>query len=382
MVRKGEKIMRILISGASLAGPSLAFWLVRAGHEVTVVERARRPRTGGSPIDVRGPAVDVAERMGLLPAVQRARVHTEGIECVDARGRRTASLPAGVYAKAGDRDVELERADLVDLLYGATKDDAGYRFEDSVTALEQDADGVDVTFLHGRPERFDLVVGADGTHSVVRRLVFGEESRFLRHLGLYVSIVGVDPELGRENWGVLHNVPGRLAGVYRYHGKADAVFMFRSPELSYDHHDLDQQRKLLTDTYAGGGWRVPALLDAVRAADDLYFDAVNQVHLPTWSRGRVTLVGDSGYCASPLSGMGTTLAMVGAARLADALAAGLDGAFERYEQAHRPLVATAQASVSHGANMLVPATGLALWRRNQLTKVIPLVMAARRMFRS
>src|SRR6476469_3759844 len=171
MVRKGEKIMRILISGASLAGPSLAFWLVRAGHEVTVVERARRPRTGGSPIDVRGPAVDVAERMGLLPAVQRARVHTEGIECVDARGRRTASLRAGVYEKAGDRDVELERADLVDLLYDAKKDDAGYRLDHSLTTLAQDADGADVTFLHGRPDRFDRVVGAAGAHAVVRGLV-------------------------------------------------------------------------------------------------------------------------------------------------------------------------------------------------------------------
>jgi 2-polyprenyl-6-methoxyphenol hydroxylase-like FAD-dependent oxidoreductase len=381
MVRNGDKIMRILISGASLAGPSLAFWLARAGHEVTVVERARRPRTGGSPIDVRGPAVDVAERMGLLPAIQRARVRTEGIECVDARGRRTASFPAAVYAEPGGRDVELERADLVDVLHGATKDDADYRFENSVTTLEQDADGVDVTFLHGRPERFDLVVGADGTHSIVRRLVFGEESQFLRHLGLYCSLVAVDPELGRENWGVMHNVPGKLAGVYRYHGKADAIFMFRSPELSYDYHDLDQQKKLLTDAYAGEGWQVPALLDAVRAAEDLYLDSVNQVHMPTWSRGRVTLVGDSGYCASPLSGMGTTLAMVGAAELADALAGGLEGAFERYERAHRPLVAKAQASVSRGAGMLVPATSFALWRRNQLTKVMPLVMAARRMFR-
>jgi 2-polyprenyl-6-methoxyphenol hydroxylase-like FAD-dependent oxidoreductase len=381
MVRNGDKIMRILISGASLAGPSLAFWLARAGHEVTVVERARRPRTGGSPIDVRGPAVDVAERMGLLPAIQRARVRTEGIECVDARGRRTASFPAAVYAEPGGRDVELERADLVDVLHGATKDDADYRFENSVTTLEQDADGVDVTFLHGRPERFDLVVGADGTHSIVRRLVFGEESQFLRHLGLYCSLVAVDPELGRENWGVMHNVPGKLAGVYRYHGKADAIFMFRSPELSYDYHDFDQQKKLLTDAYAGEGWQVPALLDAVRAAEDLYLDSVNQVRMPTWSRGRVTLVGDSGYCASPLSGMGTTLAMVGAAELADALAGGLEGAFERYERAHRPLVAKAQASVSRRAGMLVPATSFALWRRNQLTKVMPLVMAARRMFR-
>lgn len=368
--------MRVLISGASLAGPSLAFWLVRAGHEVTVVERAAQPRLGGSPIDVRGTAVGVAERMGLLPAIEAARVHTEGIEVVDAAGRRKASFPVDVYAEPGGRDVELERADLVNLLFTASKD-ADYRFNDSIATLEQDEGGVDVTFVHGRPERFDLVVGADGTHSIVRRLVFGEESQFLRHLGLYGSIVPVDPSLGRENWGVMHNVPGKLAGVYRYAGKADAVFMFRSPELSYDYHDLDQQKKLLIDAYAGEGWRVPALLAAVAAADDLYFDSVNQVHMPAWSRGRVVLVGDAAYCASPLSGMGTTLAMVGAASLADALAEG-DGAFARYERAHRPLVAKAQASVSGNADMMVPTTSFALWRRNQLTKVAPLVLALRR----
>jgi 2-polyprenyl-6-methoxyphenol hydroxylase-like FAD-dependent oxidoreductase len=371
--------MRVLISGASIAGPSLAYWLTRHGHEVTVVELGARPREGGSPIDVRGPAIDVADRMGLLPAIENAQVHTEGIDFVNAAGRRMARFTPAIYAEPGNRDIELERADLVRALYGASQDDTDYRFNDSIATLEQDADGVDVTFVHGAGERFDMVVGTDGTHSIVRRLVFGEESQFLRHLGIYAAILPVDAVLGRENWGVMYNSPGKLAGVYRYGGKADAVFMFRSPELRYDYHDLDQQKKLLTDAFAGECWQVPALLDAVNAADDLYFDSVNQIHMPSWSRGRVTLVGDSGYCASPLSGMGTTLAMVGAAQLADALAAGEDGAFARYEQAHRPLVAKAQASVSRGSGMLVPATSFALWRRNQLTKVIPLLLAARRL---
>ncbi|HEX6360966.1 FAD-dependent monooxygenase [Actinophytocola sp.] len=370
--------MRVLVSGASLAGPTLAYWLTRRGHDVTIVERAARPREGGSPIDVRGAAVDVADRMGLLPAISAARVRTEAIEYVDGRGRRKASIHPEAYAEPGGRDIEVERGALVNLLYDATKNDTEYRFEESIATLAQDAGGVDVTFVRGGPERFDLVVGADGTHSIVRRLVFGEESRFLRHLGLYVSIVSVDPALGTENRGVMYNSPGRLAGVYRYRGKADAVFMFRSPELSYDHHDLHQQKKLLSDVYSGEGWQVPALLDAVAAADDLYFDAVNQVHMSTWSRGRVTLVGDAGYCASPLSGMGTTLAMVGAAALAEALESGED-ALARYEQAHRPLVTKAQASVSRGAGMLVPATSGAIWRRDQFTKLLPMLLAGRRL---
>jgi 2-polyprenyl-6-methoxyphenol hydroxylase-like FAD-dependent oxidoreductase len=372
--------MRVLISGASIAGPSLAYWLTRHGHDVTVVELAAQPRTGGSPIDVRGTAIDVAERMGMLPAIKNAQVHTQGIECVDTAGKKVASFAAAVYSQPGGRDIELERADLVNTLYDATKNDTDYRFNNSIATLGQDDNGVDVTFVHGPAERFDMVVGTDGTHSIVRRLVFGEESRFLRHLGIYTAIVSVDPALGRENWGIVHNSPGRLAGVYSYAGKADAVFMYRSPELSYDYHDADQQKKLLTDAFAGEGWQVPVLLDAVRTADDPYFDSVSQIHMPSWSRGRVTLVGDSGYCASPLSGMGTTLAMVGATELADALAAGTDGAFARYEQAHRPLVAKAQASVSRGTGMLLPKTEFAIWRRNQFTKVLPLLLRVGRLF--
>jgi 2-polyprenyl-6-methoxyphenol hydroxylase-like FAD-dependent oxidoreductase len=366
--------MKVLISGASLAGPALAYWLTRAGHDVTVVERAARPREGGSPIDVRGPAVGVAERMGLLPAIRKARTHTEGIAFVDVRGRRRAHVDPGVFAEPGGQDIELERADLVTLLYDASKNDADYRFENSIATLEQDDGGVDVTFVRGGPERYDLVVGADGTHSTVRRLVFGEEAQFLRHMGLYGSILPADPALGKENWGLMYNSPGKIAGVYRYHGKADAVFMFRSPELSYDYHDLGQQKKLLIDAFAGEGWHVPALLDGVRAADDLYFDSVNQIHMPTWTSGRVALVGDAAYCASPLAGMGTTLAMVGAAVLADALAA---DELDRYEREHRPLVAKAQAGVSRGVGMLVPATKGAIWRRNQLMRM---VMTARRLF--
>jgi 2-polyprenyl-6-methoxyphenol hydroxylase-like FAD-dependent oxidoreductase len=369
--------MRVLISGASMAGPALAYWLLRGGHEVTVVERAARPREGGSPIDVRGPALAVAERMGLLADIRRVRTHTEGIAFVDAAGRRKAVMHPAAYAEGAD-DIELERGDLVNLLYDATKADAEYVFDDSIDTLTQDDGGVDVTFVRGAPRRFDHVVGADGMHSIVRRLTFGPESEFVRHLGYYTALVSVDPALGLENWGVMHNSPGKVAGVYRYHGKADAVFLFRSPPLSYDHHDLDQQKKLLTDAYAGERWQVPALLDAVDAADDLYFDSVSQILMPSWSHGRVALVGDAGFAASGLSGMGTTLALTGAELLADALGS---GDLARYERAHRPLVLKAQASVSRGAGMLVPDTGAGIWRRNQFAKVLPLLMSARGLVR-
>jgi 2-polyprenyl-6-methoxyphenol hydroxylase-like FAD-dependent oxidoreductase len=374
----------VLVSGASLAGPTLAYWLARHGFEVTVVERATKPREGGSPIDVRGPAIDVAGSMGILPQIVAAKTNTQGLEYVDGAGKRVAALGTDALAEDPGRDIELEREDLVNIIYDAAKNDVDYVFEDSIETLTQADAGVDVTFARGGDRRFDLVVGADGLHSIVRRLAFGAESRFVRHLGVYVAIASVDPSLGRKDWGVLHNSPGKLAGVYSFHGDAAAVFMFRSPELSYDYHDADQQKKLVSEVFAGESWQVPRLLDALGGADDFYFDSVSQVRMVSWSQGRVTLVGDAGYCPALLSGMGTTLAMVGASVLAGELAAAPGDhrrAFARYEEVHRPLVDKAQAGVMRGAGMLVPATKSAIWRRNQLTRIIPLLVAARRLGR-
>jgi 2-polyprenyl-6-methoxyphenol hydroxylase-like FAD-dependent oxidoreductase len=374
--------MKVLISGASLAGPALAYWLNRRGFEVTVVERGLRPRPGGAPIDVRGAAVDVAERMGIWPEIQAVRTHTEGVAFVDAAGRRRAKFATETLAEEAGRDVELERGDLVNILCDATKDDVEYVFDDSVERLEQDEAGVDVVFAGGGERRFDFVFGADGLHSSVRRLAFGEESRFTRHLGMYVALVDVDPGLGKENWGVMHNSPGKLAGVYSYRGKSTGTLMFRSPALDYDYRDLGQQKKILLDVFEGESWRVPALLDAVRTADDLYFDSVSQVRMPSWSRGRVALVGDAGYCAALLSGMGTTLAMVGADLVAEELAATPDDhrrAFARYEERHRPLVSRSQESAGAGASVLIPPTKFAIWRRNQLSHLLPLILSVRRL---
>jgi 2-polyprenyl-6-methoxyphenol hydroxylase-like FAD-dependent oxidoreductase len=340
------------------------------------VERAAGIRPGGAPIDVRGPALEVAQRMGVLAALRSARTDTQGIEYVDRAGRRVAAMRPRDFAEHPD-DLEVERADLLSALYEASRDDAEYVFGDSIATLSQDAGGVDVTFAAGAPRRFDLVVGADGLHSVVRRLAFGPGG--VRHLGLYVALVPVDPRLGRPDWGVMHNSPGRVAGVYSFHGHATGFFMFRSPELRYDHHDLDRQRTLLLNEFAGEGWRVPELLDAVRAADDFYFDSVSQVHLPSWTRGRVALVGDAGYCPALLSGMGTTLAMVGASVLADAVA---QGALHRYDAAHRPLVRRAQAGVGQSAALQVPATRWGLWSRDRLTRLLPAAAAVRRVARA
>jgi 2-polyprenyl-6-methoxyphenol hydroxylase-like FAD-dependent oxidoreductase len=372
--------MRVLISGASVAGPTLAHWLAGHGHVVTVVDVAPGLRDSGYPIDVRGPAVEVAERMGVLDQVRALSVDTDRVDFVGARGTVSLGMRA-LRQAAGVRDLELLRGDLVRTLYDTTKADVEYRFGDSVRSLVQDDDGVSVEFEHGAGERFDIVVGADGLHSNVRRLAFGPAERYSRYLGCYVGVAAVDPRFGVADRCVLYNVPGRAAGVYRFRDTASAIFLFRSKApLRYDHRDTDEHKRLLVREFAGSGRQVADLLADALTADDFYFDSVSQIRMPRWSRGRVVLVGDAGYGPALLSGAGTTLAMVGAYRLAGELSAGgsPERAFARYQAAHRPLVTRSQRSARSGGAVLVPASAAAIRTRDLLTRLSgPPLLAAR-----
>jgi 2-polyprenyl-6-methoxyphenol hydroxylase-like FAD-dependent oxidoreductase len=360
--------MNILISGAGMAGLSAALDLAAHGHHVTVVERASHFRVNGSPIDLRGDSLGIAEKMGLLHQVVERRVRaTELSWFVDADGEPVARVP---YAEVGDSadDVEIAREDLAGILVDALPPDVVIRFLDSVDALADDGDGVDVRFASGHVERFDLVVGADGQHSAVRRLVFGPERDHTRHLGLYVGLTDLPGETGSDRVNPMYNFPGHLAGIARYKDKALGIFMFRSDPIDYDHHDLDAQKEILIDAFAGtSAWKVPELLDAVRADPEFYFDSVAQIHLPTWHRGRVVLIGDAAHCATSLSGRGTSLAFTGAYFLAEELQRAEGDhrtAFERYEARQRPYVEFAQNSVGEGAELVVPATWEAIAARN------------------
>jgi 2-polyprenyl-6-methoxyphenol hydroxylase-like FAD-dependent oxidoreductase len=381
----GLKNQRILVSGASIAGPTLAYWLARRGFRPTVVERASGPREGGSPIDVRGPAVDVVDRMGIRPQLSEADLDTAGLSFVNAAGAQVSSLNLrAIRTATGGTEYELPRAGLVRILHGASSDDVEYVFNDSITALHQDGDGVDVEFQRGEARRFDLVIGADGLHSAVRRLAFGDESQFVRYLGYHAAVIRADRELGRDRWGVVHNVPGKMVCVYSPPGRTDALFLFRQPErLRYDHRDPEQQKRLVAEAFAGESWQVPRLLELLMAADDLYFDSVSQVRLPRWSRGRVTLVGDAAH-GLPLFGDGSSRAMIGAYLLAGELAAA-DGdheaAFGRYEGKQRPGVEAVHAGLRTGIAMLVPDTGRGIWRRNQLSRLSNLAPALGRLSR-
>jgi 2-polyprenyl-6-methoxyphenol hydroxylase-like FAD-dependent oxidoreductase len=369
----------VLISGAGIAGTTLAYWLSRRGLRPTIVERAAGQRSSGNPIDVRGPAVEVAERMGVMDRIRDAGTTVTSMSFVNAAGRRVGRVNGLALGRAaGSREVELPRADLAAILLDASKDRTDILFGDTVTALEQDSHGVHVTFQHAAPRRFDLVVGADGLHSTVRRLVFGPERTFARHLGVYVATLPLAEPSDHPTEVVMYNTPGRSVTIHPGRGNAIAAFIYRSPAVDgFDYRDIGQHKALLTEAYQGQGWRVPELLERVRTADDLYFDSVSMVQLPAWSTRRVAVVGDAASCVS-LFGDGSTLAMAGAYVLAEELGAtphDCATAFQRYETRHRNLVEPKQRNAGLGATLLVPATRPGIAVRNLATRLWPVAAA-------
>ncbi|MER6943673.1 FAD-dependent monooxygenase [Nonomuraea sp. NPDC000554] len=360
--------MDILISGASIAGTATAYWLKRYGFTPTVVERAPAIREGGYKVDVRGAALDVAERMGVLDAIRARSTDMRIATHYDGSGRRVATMDADLFGGRDSDDAEIMRGDLNEILYDLTRDDVEYLFDDSITGISEDGT---VTFERSAPRRFDLVIGADGVHSNTRRLVFGEESRFARDLGYYISICTVPNHLGLDREEAVHAAPGRTANVYstRQDGNAKALFMWSSKPLSYDFRDTERQKELLAEAMAGVEWEVPALLDAVRDAKDFYFDSLTQIHMDRWSSGRVVLVGDAAYCASPASGQGTSLALVGAYVLAGELAAG--GGFDGYEREMRAFVDANQQLGPANVKGMVIASRAAIWFQLKMIKLLP-----------
>lgn len=360
--------MNILVSGAGVAGLAAALELGSRGHHVTVIERASDLRLKGTPIDIRGDALSVIDTLGLRDQIHERRVRmTEQVEFVDADGEPVGRVPVQEINDSAD-DLEIAREDLVLVLAGALPETAAIRFDDSVTSLVDDGDGADVTLSSGHTGRYDLVLGADGQHSQVRKLAFGPERDYSHPLGVYVALADFPAAAHPHRANPMYSLPGRGAGIARYKDKALAIFNFDSEPIDYDHHDVQQQQQILVDAFDDvTSWRVPELLDAARADPALYFDSVSQIHMPGWHQGRVALLGDAAHCATLLSGRGTSLALTGAAFIAEELErAGNDHttAFPRYEDRQRPYVTFAQDSVGDGRNLLTPPTWEAIEARN------------------
>ncbi|MFG2589402.1 FAD-dependent monooxygenase [Streptomyces sp. NPDC048438] len=364
---------KILISGASIAGPALAYWLHRYGFAVTVVEKAGALRDGGYPIDVRGTATEVVRRMGILPRLRDAHIDSRRCTFLDADGSPLAAVHPRALGSVEGQDLEVRRGDLAAALYAIVRDDVEFLFGDSVDALDQSGRGVDVTLHSGRRRTFDLVVGADGMHSGTRTSLFGPEEQFHRYLGYCFAIFTMPNTLGLSHELVLWNSPGRAAALYAVGGDDElhAFLNFHRPEVPLDAlRNPGAQRDLVATVFADAGWKVPAMVDAMREADDLFFDTAGQIRMPHWSRGRVALVGDAAYAPSFLTGQGSSLALVGAYMLADALARHQDhtAAFAAYERGIREFVAMNQALVDKGAARLFPTTVRALEQRNTMLR--------------
>jgi 2-polyprenyl-6-methoxyphenol hydroxylase-like FAD-dependent oxidoreductase len=373
----------VLVSGAGVAGPALAFWLRGHGIDVTVVERAPAPRSGGQGVDVRGAGRTVLDRMGVTDQVRAAHTGVRGIAYLDAAGRRTVEMSAERFGHSGGviADLEILRGDLMRILMDAARG-VEYLFDDTVTALDQLPDGVAVTFERSAPRRFDAVVGADGIHSATRRLAFGGGWTVVDG-GYHGAVFTVDDgrlpgSWGLDGWELLYSMPagngvgGRNILLYPAHGEVRGMVNFASDPIGYDRRDIAGQKQIVADVLAGEGWEVPRVVDAMWRADDFYLDRHVRIGMPSWHRGRVALVGDA--CTAGSVGMGTSLALVGAYVLAGELAGELsrpDGnpatAFAAYEARMRPYAQANMKELPGGTKAFLPPTTFGIRARAAVT---------------
>ncbi|UUU30643.1 FAD-dependent monooxygenase [Streptomyces sp. CA-210063] len=364
--------LTVLISGASVAGPALALNLVRHGARVTVVEKAPDLRAGGFAVDFRGHVHrKVLTEMGIWDEIHARQTHMGRQIVVDADGSPKVDLPSEMMSG----DVEIFRGELARIMYERTRDHVEYVFGDSIATLTDTPHGVDVTFEKGPAHRFDLVIGADGLHSHTRSLVFGDASRHLRFLDHYVAGFAVPNDLGLDRTGRLYSEPGRAIALGNYDGdpdRAGALLVFRSGRLSYDRRDVAAQKRILAERFAGMGWEGPNVLKALEAADDLYFDAIAQIHVDRLTKGRVALLGDAGYGAT-MGGMGTGVAIVGAYVLAGELAlAGGDHrtAFAAYEGRIRDFAKGCQKTSGNAGPFFAPPTERRIRSRDRMYRLL------------
>jgi 2-polyprenyl-6-methoxyphenol hydroxylase-like FAD-dependent oxidoreductase len=368
--------VKVLISGAGPAGLTIAYWLKRYGYAPTIVERSPSLQVGGYKIDVRGSALQVLKLTGVHDAVVAANTDMQGAMMVDKDGKVVNQMSGDDFGHRVGGDIEIVRGTLCEIL----RDHLGeveLLFGDTVQAITQSSGSAQVQFTKNGTREFDCVIGADGLHSNVRRIVFGEESRFLRDLGLYLCVYSVPNYLKLDRMEVQYSELGRIAAIWSSRGdaKAKACFGFVS-HAPINLRDRAEQEQSLKKVYQGIGWEVPRLLEMMPEATDWYFDAAAQIEMPRWSQGRVALVGDAAYCASPMSGQGTSIAIIGAHVLAGELAAAAGEharAFAEFESAMRPFIEANQALGLKSAKLMRAGERKSLSGRllNALMRIMP-----------
>jgi 2-polyprenyl-6-methoxyphenol hydroxylase-like FAD-dependent oxidoreductase len=372
----------VLICGIGIAGPTLAYWLLRNGFEPVLIDKSAHLRAGGYVIDFWGLGYEIAAWMELLPALSSAGYRVQELRFVDARGRRVAGFKADVFHKlTGGRYLSILRGDLARTIYDKVEGRCETIFGDSVAGIEQAQHGVRVTFEHAPTREFDLVIGADGLHSAVRKLEFGSQDRFEKFLGYIVAAFEAEGYRPRDELVyVSYCVPGKQ--VARFAMREDrTMFLFvfaAAPDVMCNVHDVQAQKALLHREFGGAGWECRQILAALDRCKDIYFDRVSQIRMDSWSRGRVALVGDAAFCPSLMAGQGAALAMISAYVLAGELAGESrpEQAFRSYETVLHPFMAGKQKAAQQFAGSLVPRTHIGLFVRNQITNAMRLPLVA------
>ena len=354
----------VLISGASFAGLSTAYWMLKLGYRVTVIEIATGLKKGGTPVNIMENTIDVVKRMGLFDQIESNQIIMEVMEFKNSDDvtERTDFIQKRP-------EYEVERDVLLNILFESVKDDVEFIFGDSIVSLKEEDSGVAAAFKRGKKRSFDLVFGCDGIHSAVRKYWFGEETEFSHFLQTYFSITIVNKLLIPENTTQMYSEPGKTVMLNSYNNKTDIVLCFFSEkEIPYDYRNEEQQRHIILEQFNAAGWRTPELLQEVQHSKTFYFDKLCQMKMPSWTKGRVALVGDAGYCASPAAGRGGSLAIDGAAALADAFQkypGNFELAFQEYNECFRPFIEEVQTNAARfGVEFLIPRTGEAIRKRN------------------
>ena len=375
--------MRVAINGVGIAGPTLAYWLRKSGHNVLLIEESPQLRSGGYVIDFWGVGYDIAEKMGLIPQIREMGYQVGEVRFVDRDGRKSGGFSVDTFRRmTNGRFTSLRRSDLAAAIYRALDGKAETIFGDSVAKIEDEGHCVRVSFDHAAPREVDLVIGADGLHSRVRQLAFGSEATFEVSLGYHVAAFEVDGYRPRDELVyVSHGVPGRQ--VSRFSMRDDKtlfLFVFRDEYLTAREPSTEQQRKaVLASIFADVGWECPRILAAMGEIGEVYFDRVSQIRMDRWTKGRTALVGDAAACVSLMAGEGTGLAMAEAYVLAGELrnCGGDHGAaFARYQERMMPFLKRKQESAAQFASSFAPKSAFGLTFRNLVTRLLRIPFVA------